>query len=160
MINSKSLKLKMLYFFISFFIIKNIFSFTVNYFEIKRLQDELHSYKEENLQLVDDIKNIKTDGFVVRYGVDNLNLRPREEDLIDLTITNEELIEFEIRLAANKFGKKFENIPIDEIEIPNEIKESILERNKDKNKENEEEVVIEITTNKETSQENNTSIIE
>lgn len=122
--NNKSKKIfKFIVFIIIILIIKNIALFGINQYEINRLKDELRLEKSVNLSLIEEIKDIKTDRFVIRYAVDNLNLRPKEEDLIDLSITEEELAEVYIRIEEGKFGKKFENYEVQKEKIEKKKKE-------------------------------------
>ena len=82
----------------------------MNHVEIKRLKKELSYEKKVNLDLIAEIKDIKTDSFVMRYAVDNLNLKPDEKDIVDLKITDEELDEIKLRMQLGIFGKKYEHI--------------------------------------------------
>ena len=108
--NKPSFILKIIIFTIVLFLFKNIGLFVINQLEINRLMKELSYEKQVNLDLIDEIKNIKTDSFVIRYAVNNLNLNPADKDIVDLKITEDELNEIKLRIELGIFGKKFEDI--------------------------------------------------
>ena len=66
-------------FIILFFIFKNVYTLGLYNHQIKALDQEIKSNQAINDQLKEDIEYYKTDEFILRYAVEELNLRPTKE---------------------------------------------------------------------------------